>query len=109
MLVSAIETSEGVVPVLMEVREFTDEATGNVLYLTVSMHEINEADIVAHTHIFSKENTPYAPSASNFKIADILRNVNTDDLELLQYIPDGFLDKEHLVAKKRRYRKLKNI
>ncbi len=76
---SSTETSEGVVPVLMEVREFTDKNTGNVLYLTASMSEIKKADIVGYTQIPNKGNPSYPPSAFTFKLADILKNVNAED------------------------------
>lgn len=99
VLVSAFRTQEGVVPVLMEVKEFKDE-TGNVLYLTVSMHEINEADIVAYTRAPQDGTASYAPSASEYKLAEIFRNVNAEDGEMLKYIPDGFLDAEQISAKK---------
>ena len=99
VLVGAFKTQTGLVPVLMEVKEFKDE-TGNVLYLTVSMHEIKEADIVAHTRPPRRgERTSYAPSASEYRIADIFTSVNTEDGDMLKYIPDGFLNRNQLAAK----------
>lgn len=41
VLMGAFGTEDGIVPVLMEVKEFTDDR-GNVLYLTVSMSEIKK-------------------------------------------------------------------
>ena len=80
-------------------KEFKDE-TGNVLYLTVSMHEINEADIVAYTRAPQDGTASYAPPASEYKLAEIFRNVNAEDGEMLKYIPDGFLGAEQISAKK---------
>jgi N12 class adenine-specific DNA methylase len=121
VLISAFRTQTAAVPVLLEVKEFKDK-TGNVLYLTVSMHEIKETDIVAHAspanaknsyapsaswgsdivaHTYTPQggNASYAPSAPIYKIADIFKNVNIDDSQLLKYVPDGFLNKEQLAAK----------
>ncbi len=64
------------------------------------MHEIKEADIVVHTRVPQKGPSPYTPSASVYKIADIFKNVNFADEDLLKKIQDGFLNKEQLDVKK---------
>ena len=99
VLMGAFGTEDGIVPVLMEVKEFTDDR-GNVLYLTVSMHEIKEADVVTYVGPVATTGDSYVQSASTYRIEDILKNVNTKDGALLKYIPDKFLNEAQKAAKK---------
>ena len=98
VLTSAFKTEDGVVPVLMEVKELSDR-TENALHLTISLNPIREADIVTYTHAPEKGTMSYAPSASEYRIADVFQNVNTEDSDMLKYIPDGFLTDEQREAK----------
>ena len=99
VLMGAFGTEDGIVPVLMEVKEFIDDR-GNVLYLTVSMNEIKEADFITYAAPANNTENSYAPSASTYRIEDIFKNVNARDGSLLKYIPDKFLNEAQLEAKK---------
>ena len=100
VLASAFKTEDGVIPVLMEVKEFSN-GTRSSLHLTISLNAIAEADIVAYVHAPEEGTMSYTPSASEYRIADIFKNVNIKDGELLKYIPDRFLTDEQKAAKQK--------
>ena len=94
----AFEAGADVVPVLLEVREFTD-GTKSTLYITASLTAIKKNRIVAHNNADISASEPYALPALNIKIADLFANVNPADKRLLKYIPDGFLNDAQQAAK----------
>ena len=99
MFASAFATDDGYVPVLLEVREFTD-GTKSTLRVAVSLQEIEKSRIVAHNTDIVSDGSPYTlPASSTIKVADLLKNVNTEDGRMLKYIPDGFLNDEQKAAK----------
>lgn len=98
-LVSAFKTENGIVPVLLSVKEFND-GTKNSLHVVVSLNEIEGSKIVEHNPAGHIAGEPYSLLASTYKIADIFKNVNAKDGALLKYIPDGFLTAEQLAAKR---------
>ena len=95
---SAFQTETGVVPVLLEVREFTD-GTKSSMHVVVSLHEIERSRIVVYNSNTVSDAAPYTLPASAIKIADLFKNVNVADGRLLKYIPDGFLNETQLAAK----------
>ncbi|MEA4947046.1 MAG: LPD38 domain-containing protein [Oscillospiraceae bacterium] len=99
-LVSAFRTDTGIVPVLLTVKEFND-GTKNSLHVIVSLNEINRSGVMEHTSAVTKADEPYSLyPASVYKLSDIFANVNIADGQLLKYIPDAFLDKDQIEAKK---------
>ena len=91
VFVSAMQTKESVIPVLLEVRAFND-ATKSTLRVAVSMSEIKRSRIVEHIPAATRPNQSYSLPASSIRVADLFANVNSRDGRLLKYIPDGFLN-----------------
>lgn len=91
VFVSAMQTTESVIPVLLEVRAFND-ATKSTLRVAVSMSEIKRSRIVEHIPAATRPNQSYSLPASSIRVADLFANVNSRDGRLLKYIPDGFLN-----------------
>ena len=90
VFVSAMQTSENIVPILLEVRAFND-GTKSTLRIAVSMSEIKRSRIMGHTLEDTMPNQSY-PTGFSVRIADLFANVNSRDGRLLKYIPDGFLN-----------------
>ena len=90
VFVSAMQTSENIVPILLEVRAFND-GTKSTLRIAVSMSEIKRSRVMGHTLEDARPNQSY-PTGFAVRIADLFANVNSRDVRLLKYIPDGFLN-----------------
>ena len=90
VFVSAMQTSENIVPILLEVRAFND-GTKSTLRIAVSMSEIKRSRVMGHTLEDARSNQSY-PTGFAVRIADLFANVNSRDGRLLKYIPDGFLN-----------------
>lgn len=99
VFVSAMQTKESVIPVLLEVRAFND-ATKSTLRVAVSMSEIKRSRIVEHIPAGTRSNQSYSLPASGIRVADLFANVNSRDGRLLKYIPDGFLNEAQRDGKK---------
>ena len=67
--------------------------------MSFRLKDQTEADIVAYAGDQDTQATAYTPSASEYRIADIFKNVNVADGNMLKYIPDGFLGEEQKKAK----------
>lgn len=89
VFVSAMQTSENIVPILLEVRAFND-GTKSTLRIAVSMSEIKRSRVMGHTLEDARSDQSY-PTGFAVRIADLFANVNSRDGRLLKYIPDGFL------------------
>ena len=85
---SAFATQNGIVPTLLEVKEFNEDRK-NSLHIAVSLAEIEKSKIIAHADTVSGES--YTLPAFDIKLSELFKNVNTKDGRLLKYIPDGFL------------------
>ena len=90
VFVSAMQTSENIVPILLEVRAFND-GTKSTLRIAVSMSEIKRSRVMGHTLEDARSDQSY-PTGFAVRIADLFANVNSRDGRLLKYIPDGFLN-----------------
>lgn len=98
VFVSAMQTKESVIPVLLEVRAFND-VTKSTLRVAVSMSEIKRSRIVEHIPADTRPNQSYSLPASSIRVADLFANVNSRDGRLLKYIPDGFLNEAQRAGK----------
>lgn len=103
---SAFQTDTGVIPVLLEVRTFTDD-TKSGLYVAVSLQEIERSRIVVYNTTDVSDGSPYTLPASKLKLADIFANVKAEDGRMLKYLPDGFLNPEQRAAKQKTLREQK--
>ena len=92
-----------VVPVQLEVKEMEDQSE-NRLYLSVVLTKI--APEVLEKALSGKPGSiPRLFSDAKISIADIFRNVNSEDGRFLKYVPDGFLSETQKEAKKDAIRK----
>ena len=86
-----------VVPVQLEVKEMEDQSE-NRLYLSVVLTKI--APEVLEKALSGKPGSiPRLFSDAKISIADIFRNVNSEDGRFLKYVPDGFLSEAQKAAK----------
>ena len=96
VLLSAYAESGMVTPVQFEVKEFTDNQ--NRLYLAVTLSK-KESEVVENSPGRKTDGSHPLFSDSKISIADIFRNVNSEDGRFLKYVPDGFLSEAQKAAK----------
>lgn len=96
VLLSAYAESGVVTPVQFEVKEFTDNQ--NRLYLAVTLSK-KESEVVENSPGRKTDGSHPLFSDSKISIADIFRNVNSEDGRFLKYVPDGFLSEAQKAAK----------
>ena len=102
VLLSAYAESGMVTPVQFEVKEFTDNH--NRLYLAVTLSK-KESEVVENSPGRKTDGSHPLFSDSKISIADIFKNVNSEDGRFLKYVPDGFLSETQKEAKKDAIRK----
>lgn len=88
VLVSAFEDGSSIVPVKLEVKEFSDKP--NTLYVAIALESIKKDEVVAQGNTENSV-TQYARS-SEIRLADLLSNVNPKDESFTKYIPKQFFD-----------------
>ena len=76
----------------------------NKLYLAVAMSK-KESEVVENSPGRKTDGSHPLFSDSKISIADIFRNVNSEDGRFLKYVPDGFLSETQKAAKKDAIRK----
>lgn len=95
VLASAFEDGDEIVPVKLEVKEFTDKQ--NTLYISIALDSIKKDEFVRQ-EVAKGVAQQYRPS-SNISIADLLRNVNPLDESFYKYIPKMFFEGEKSTKK----------
>lgn len=90
VLASAFEDGGEIVPVKLEVKEFTDKQ--NTLYIAIALESIKKDEVVAQGN--TNNGVTQYPHSSNISISDLLRNVNPLDESFYKYIPKMFFDGE---------------
>lgn len=100
VFLSAFQTETGILPVRLEVREFSDGKTKSGLHVAISLTEIERSRIMEATPTSKADEPTSLPASYTFKIADILKNVNAKDGALLKYVPDDFLNTQQKEAKR---------
>ena len=96
VLMSAFEDGDNIIPVKLEVKEFSDKQ--NTLYVAVTMEEIKKAEV--STERTSIEEVAYSARSANISISRIFEKINTSDQNFLKYVPNGFLNDQQILAKK---------
>ncbi len=87
VFISAFRDGGAIVPVKLEVKEFTDKP--NTLYVAITSEKIKKAEV-------SKQGTTVNGVAQNFRsanisIANLTRNVNPQDVNFTKYFPTELL------------------
>lgn len=88
VLASAFEDGGEIVPVKLEVKEFTDKQ--NTLYIAIALESIKKDEVVAQGN--TNNGVTQYPRSSNISISDLLRNVNPLDESFYKYIPKMFFE-----------------
>lgn len=94
VMASAFESENFIYPVKLEVKEFNDKQ--NTLYVAVSLGAIKKTEV-------SKQGTTDNSVAQNSRsvnvsIHDLFKNINSQDVNFLKYIPSQFLTNEQKEA-----------
>jgi hypothetical protein len=96
VLASAFEDGGEIVPVKLEVKEFTDKQ--NTLYIAIALESIKKDEVVAQGD--TNNGVTQYPRSSNISISDLLRNVNPLDESFYKYIPKMFFEGENTPKKR---------
>ena len=102
VLVSAFESNGDVVPVKLEVKEFSDKK--NTLYVAIALESIKK-DEFSRQEVAKGVAQQYRPS-STISIYDLLRNVNPSDKDFYKYIPKMFFENKNREDKTRYSRRI---
>ena len=94
VLMGAFRDGNTIIPVQFEIKKSSNN--GGQLYVTVAMTKI-EADVMGRAD--SDALKPFLVSASDYNIANIIKNINPEDSHFLKYIPDSMLSEEQRIAK----------
>ena len=98
VLISALNSKDGIYPVQFEVKEFYS-STKN-LYLTAVLTKIKEPAVVTESHTdYSEASTPLVADSA-ISLSQLFANVNPSDKRFLKYVPDNFLSAEQIEAKR---------
>ena len=96
VLTSAFEDGDSIVPVKLEVKEFTDK--NNALYVAIALESINKDGVVVQ-EVANDSVAQQVTRPSTISISDFFKKINPSDKSFLKYIPDGFLNTEQKRAK----------
>lgn len=98
VLISALNSKDGIYPVQFEVKEFYSST--KKLYLTAVLTKIKEPAVVTESHTdYSEASTPLVAD-SIISLSQLFANVNPTDKRFLKYVPDNFLSTEQIEAKR---------
>lgn len=98
VLISALNSKDGIYPVQFEVKEFYSST--KKLYLTAVLTKIKEPAVVTESHTdYSEASTPLVAD-SIISLSQLFANVNPSDKRFLKYVPDNFLSTEQIEAKR---------
>lgn len=89
VLASAFVDGENIIPVKLEVKEFSDKE--NTLYVAIALESIKKNEIVKQEVATNGVAQQYSPSF-NISIADFLRKINPSDESFYKYIPKKLLE-----------------
>ena len=88
VLASAFVDGGSIIPVKLEVKEFSDKE--NTLHVAIALESIKKDEIVKQEVAKDGVARQYSPS-SNISIADYFRKINPSDESFYKYIPKKFL------------------
>ena len=90
VLLSAFEDGERIVPVKLEVKEFSDKK--NTLYVTITLDGIKKDEVNTQGGYPEGRYPQYARSSSTIMLSDLFSKINREDTNFLKYIPTQFLE-----------------
>lgn len=98
VLASAFVDGNEIIPVKLEIKEFSDKK--NILYVAIALESIKKDEVVTQGDTINGVTKQYARS-SIISISDLFKKINPSDESFLKYIPDGFLDADQKQSKYR--------
>ena len=96
VLVSCMAVEDSVIPVQLEIKEFTNAKFSPKLYVVVTLGEIKTGVLEMGA---AKAVESVSLPAFKIKLADMIKNVNQSDGDFLMYLPDQMLTPEQVKAK----------
>ena len=93
VLVSAFEDGDRVVPVKLEIKEFSDKE--NTLYVAISLESIKRDEVVAQAGVVSDVATN--ARSSEIILSDFFAKINPTDTSFLKYVPVQFFEETETV------------
>lgn len=96
VFVSAFSDGDDVIPVKLEVKEFSDK--NNALYVIITLGSIKKDEVIMEGD--TENGVTQATRSSIISISQFLSKINPKDESFIKYIPDRFLDEEKLTIKK---------
>lgn len=96
VMASVFEDGERIIPVKLEVKEFSDKQ--NKLYVAITLQGIKKEEIVTQGDTAQNSVTQDAPS-SVISIAQFFEKINPQEKNFTKYIPDNFLTSEQKAVK----------
>lgn len=96
VLCSAFIDGDTIIPVKLEVKEFTDKP--NRLYVAVALEGIKRDRVVSMGVPNNRSHVRTSPVT--ISIRDLFSKINPKDRDFIKYIPDGFLTEEQIKVKK---------
>ena len=88
VLVSAFEDGDNIVPVKLEIKEFSNRE--NKLYVAVALESIKKNEVVKTGN--TKNSVTDASRSFNISLAQLLRKINPSDTDFIKYIPKQFFN-----------------
>lgn len=100
VLLGAFAENGHVVPVQLEIKEYKKTAKkDHKLYVTVTVNNKKAGIETLATHGVSTTASKSATPASEISVADIVKNVNPQNGDLLRYLPDDMLTQAQIESK----------
>lgn len=102
VLVSAFEDGDYVIPVKLEIKEFTDKE--NSLYVAIALERIKKDEVVKQGN--TDTGVTQGSRSSVIRLADLFSKVNPADESFLKYVPEQFLTVEDTEQNQQRVKSL---
>lgn len=88
VLVSAFRDGNYIVPVKLEIKEFSDKENG--LYVAIALEKVKVTEVSGQGNTKNGV-TQSSRSVTKISIARLFRKINPNDKVFIKYIPDDFL------------------
>ena len=94
VLVSAFEDGENIVPVKLEIKEFSDKK--NALYVAIALEGIKKDEVIKQGN--TENGVTQSSRSSTISLADLFEKINPGDESFLKYVPRQFLESKSYVS-----------
>ena len=94
VLVSAFEDGDNIVPVKLEIKEFSDKK--NALYVAIVLESIKKDEVIKQGN--TENGVTQSSRSSTISLADLFEKINPADESFLKYVPRQFLESKSYVS-----------